>query len=1456
MNDLNAFWEYNPNSDTWTQKGNFSGAARQTAGTFVIGNKAYVAMGYNSFNAPNFKNDLWEYQLITTINWSTGSTLQTISTSSTGNYSVTLTNIDGCSASSSIAIALSPNPTISVTGNNGVVCSSTSNTLAVNGASTYAWSSNAGGGTSTTVIVSPSVSTTYTVSGTTGSCTINYPVYVGVVATPVASIVTIGSPTVCGATVTLSANAGTSNVWTQKTSITTSRSFAAGFSVNGKGYVGTGLSGANGLSDFWEYDPSSNTWSQKASFAGGTRYGAVGISIGNKGYIGTGFDPTSGLNKNDFWEYDPAANTWTQKANFGGAVRRSAAGFSVGNKGYIGTGWDGASYKNDIWEYNPATNAWTQKANITGARYSAAGAGLGNKGYIGGGQLLSGGGTNEFWEFDPSGNSWTQLTNIGGSSSRVGPVALAIGNKIIVTGGNTSNDTWEYNPSSGAWTSRATFAGPYRSNAVAFAIDGKGYVATGSGSSVYSDLWEYTPTTSILWSTNAITPTISVSSSGSFSVTLTNIAGCASSATQALTITPIPTVTINGSSATCNGNAVTFTANGAASYTWDANAGNATTNTVNVSPSANTTFVVTGATNGCTATATKNFTVNPIPVVTANTSNTTICQGFNITLTGGGASTYTWSGGAVNNTPFAPGATTSYTVIGASAQNCTNSAVVSVSVNPSPTVTVNNGSVCAGQSFTINPAGALNYTFSGGSNVVTPGSTTSYSVTGINSIGCTNAIPAISTVTVYALPVIAAASGTICQGNSYTINPGGAVSYTFTSGSNVVSPANTTTYGVTGTSSAGCESANQTVVTVTVYAVPVLSVSGGTICNGQSFTLNPAGATTYTYLPGGSAIVSPAINTTYSVTGASPIGCASTATAAVNVLVSPTVSVNSGSICAGQLFTITPSGAASYTYSGGSAIVSPGSTNVYTVTGFNTNGCTNAVPATATVTVHDLPIIIANSGFVCAGSSYTISPSGATSYSYSSGSNIVTPAVTSTYAIAGTSSVGCVSSASTIITVTVSNLPMVSVNSGSICNGDSFTITPSGAVSYTYLPGNVPVVSPATSTSYSVLGANADGCLSGTPAIASVTVYALPLVTVNSGSICAGSSFVLNPMGALSYTYPGGSATVSPATTTSYSVTGMNVNGCVNTTPAISTVTVYALPVITANSGAICNGKSFTISPTGAATYTYSGGSNIVSPTTLTTYTVTGTSPEGCTGNAALVTVSVQPAITLSISGPTVACSGTSIVLVANGANTYMWNNGASANSISVTPVPGNLYIVNATSGVCTASASQAVSVIPSPTLTIVYSNPLLCAGETATLEVSGADQYMWNDAPALSVLVISPTETTSYTVTGTNLNGCSSSSIVTQQVSTCDGISATNNTDLNIMAYPNPNNGIVKISFNRLPENATMELFNYLGQVMLSEPIRSTESEINFKNSANGLYTFRITSQGKTVFETRLIKQ
>jgi hypothetical protein len=292
-----------------------------------------------------------------------------------------------------------------------------------------------------------------------------------------------------------------SNIWIQKANFGgTARSLAVSFNIGTKGYIGTGKLVSYAAEDFWEYDPSADTWSQKANVGGGNRFGGVGFSIGTKGYIGTGIEIILGsitvyLDKKDFWEYDPSANTWTQKNNFGGTVRSRAVGFSIGSKGYIGTGYD-ANLLKDFWEYDPSSDTWTQKTDFGGTpRQNATGFSIGTKGYIGTGS--DGNMTKDFWEYDPSTDTWTQKTDFGGTP-REGATGLSIGTKGYIGTGvdpnypNYSKDFWEYDPSINTWTQRNDVGGTARAFSSGFGIGTKGYIGTGEdGSSKKSDFWEY-----------------------------------------------------------------------------------------------------------------------------------------------------------------------------------------------------------------------------------------------------------------------------------------------------------------------------------------------------------------------------------------------------------------------------------------------------------------------------------------------------------------------------------------------------------------------------------------------------------------------------------------------------------------------------------------------------------------------------------------------------------------------------------------------------------------------------------------------------------------------------------------------------------------------------------------------------------------------------------------------------
>lgn len=305
---------------------------------------------------------------------------------------------------------------------------------------------------------------------------------------------------------------GAQGTWKQKVNFGgVVREGAIGFSINTKGYIGTGFDGGgmNYYSDFWEWDQIGNVWTQKASLLT-PRYRGVGFSIGTKGYMGTGWDAIGG--KQDFWEWDQATNQWTGKANFI-TTRWMAVGFSIGNKGYIGTGNGSIGRFNDFWEWDGDTasstyNTWTQKANFGGtARRGAVGFSVGNKGYIGTGNdadsLRS-----DFWEWDgdtasPAYNTWSKKANFGGTA-REGAVGFCISTKgYIGTGydGTNRKDFWEWDNGSDTWTPKTNFIGTARLYAVGFSIGTQGYIGTGydgiSPAYVQQDFWEYCDTCTI-----------------------------------------------------------------------------------------------------------------------------------------------------------------------------------------------------------------------------------------------------------------------------------------------------------------------------------------------------------------------------------------------------------------------------------------------------------------------------------------------------------------------------------------------------------------------------------------------------------------------------------------------------------------------------------------------------------------------------------------------------------------------------------------------------------------------------------------------------------------------------------------------------------------------------------------------------------------------------------------------
>ncbi len=755
-------------------------------------------------------------------------------------------------------------------------------------------------------------------------------------------------------------------------------------------------------------------------------------------------------------------------------------------------------------------------------------------------------------------------------------------------------------------------------------------------------------------------------------------------------------------------------------------------------------------------------------------------------------------------------------------------------------ITLSATSVCQGQSLTATTSasyGVPNYTYnwsfsptgtpsvgSGPSASITfptAGTVTLYSIV---TDACGNQITASRTVTVNPAPTISVNSPTICAGSSAPLNATGATTYTWspttalspTSGPNVTaSPATTTTYTVTGTAS-GCT--GTATATVTVNPLPVVAVNSETICAGESATLTATGADSYTWSPttalspttGSPVTATPATTTTYVVTGTTN-GCSSTATSIVTVNASPVVAVNSPTICPGDIATLNATGAGTYSWSPatdlsattGATVTSTTATTItYTVTG-TTNGCTGT--ATATVTVNPTPVVSVNSETICAGGSTILNATGAGTYTWSpatglsstSGTSVTAnPGTTTTYTVTGTTG-NCSGTATSIVTVNPN--PVVAVNSETICAGGTATLTATGADSYTWSPttnlsassGSPVTANPPTTTTYVVTGTT-NGCTGTATSI--VTVNPIPVINVNSPTICAGSTATLNATGAGSGTYAwspatnlsstsGATVTSTTPVTTTYNVTG-TLNGCSGT--ATATVTVNPIPVPSAaNNGPLCPGAQLNLTASGGgpgATYSWSGPASFNSanqnPTIASvtnanagTYTVTVTE-NGCSATAT-TTVVVFPVASTAINpaGPFCIDNGVVTLTAASPGGTWSGTGITDPNAGTFDPAvaqTGPHVITYTLPGNCTSASTTTIVVNPLPT--VDFSSNVVAGCEPLVVQFTdnstpAGQSVTWNFGDGQTATT---TGTATHTYNGNNCfdvtltvsdaNGCSNS--------------------------------------------------------------------------------------------------
>ena len=862
---------------------------------------------------------------------------------------------------------------------------------------------------------------------------------------------------------------------------------------------------------------------------------------------------------------------------------------------------------------------------------------------------------------------------------------------------------------------------------------------------------------------------------------------------------------------------VTANGNGVLNYQWqkdgvDITNATATTANLNIPASVaadagNYICIVTDADGDITSDP-STVTVNSLPTINIDnlSGDFFLCEGEQITLTASGASSYDWGNGFSTDNDIVefPTITKSYSVTGKDSNGCEASTSVQVVVNSLPTATVtSNGSICSGEDavfeFTGTPGAEVVYRLnnttdytitlsSSGSFDVTisnPSSNQTVSLVEVSNTNCDVILNISETVSVQPIPAEPAVTNppSYCQGDSsfsiaslvtgtdlkwYLASSGGSAQSTPPT-QNTTNPG--TFYYYVSQTINGCESPRAE-VEVVVNATPVISISGNnSICPGDSTILTAAGGVSYVWSPGGETTSSiPATqtsDTTYSVTGTDANGCSNSTQITVTVNAEPTASVNAGSspICSGEdaVFTITGTPGADVTYK------------------LNAGAETN--------------ITLSSSG------SYSLPITNATL-----NQEISLLKVTNT----NTNCDVTLNITETVIVEPITPMPAVT-NPPSYCQGDSsFSIASSATGTdlkwYLASSSGSPLSSPPTlvtlnpGTFYYYVSQTINGCESPRAEV-EVVVNATPVISISgNNSICPGDSTILTAAGGVSYVWsPGGETTSSiPATQTSdttYSVTGTDANGCSNSTQI--TVTVNAEPTASVNAGSspICSGEDavFTITGTPGADVTYklnagaetnitlsSSGSYSLPITNATLNQEISLLKVTNTNTNCDVTLNITETIFVNsipdmptVTNPPPYCQGDPpVALTAIGTDLKWYLAPSSGSSQSTPPIPvtsnpGTFsYYVSQTINGCESPRAEVqvqINVIP---VISISGNNSICPSEGIILTADGGVSYVWSPGgETTSSIPVSPTSDTTYSVIGTDADGCSNSAQITVTV-------------------------------------------------------------------------------------------
>ncbi len=468
----------------------------------------------------------------------------------------------------------------------------------------------------------------------------------------------------------------------------------------------------------------------------------------------------------------------------------------------------------------------------------------------------------------------------------------------------------------------------------------------------------------------------------------------------------------------------------------------------------------------------------------------------------------------------------------------------------------------------------------------------------------------------------------------------------------------------------------------------------------------------------------------------------------------------------------------------------------------------------------------------CTNSISTISPIACDFYNSPSGNYTWTTGGTYTDTIPNAA--GCDS----IITInlTVSSGPMVNLGPDiTLCQGDIIQLNAGAGITYLWSSGqttqSISVSQPGV---YSVTVSAFNGC-TGTDAV-TVIVNPVPNPPITGFNIiCAGSSTAFCVNGLYScYLWSTGANTqcINVNTAGAYTVTVCDMNGCTGTATTVLTVNPLPSPVITGNNS-ICQGAFSNFNAgAGYATYQWSTGANtqIISVNAAGSYTVTVSDGNGCTGSAT-ETLNVTPNPLPTITGDSTLCPGQSTFLDAGaGYANYIWSTSATTQGITISTF-GIYTVTVSNANACTGSASITISAAPPYPTILTASGPLgICLGDSVQLFTqTPMSSFQWhkNNVPIVGATTSSLWVSVAgrYKCVSIDSNSCLAESNQLRVSIVCfpppppvDRLEENEFSSLEILVFPNPNNGAFSLTFNKkIAEPFEINIFDLSGKKIMN---------------------------------------